>query len=79
MEQVNRGISGLTWAAIALVVIGAVNWGLVGLFEFDLVAALFGRLSAISRIVYVLVGLAGLYLLYAATQLGKRTRVTTTP
>ncbi|WP_437578150.1 DUF378 domain-containing protein [Sorangium sp. So ce887] len=79
MEQVNRGISGLTWAAIALVVIGAVNWGLVGLFEFDLVAALFGRLSAISRIVYVLVGLAGLYLLYASTQLGKRTRVTTTP
>ncbi|WP_437600601.1 DUF378 domain-containing protein [Sorangium sp. So ce590] len=80
MEQVNRGISGLTWAAIVLVVIGAVNWGLVGLFEFDLVAAIFGRLSAISRIVYVLVGLAGLYLLYyASTQLGKRTSVTTTP
>lgn len=79
MEQVNRGISGLTWAAITLVVIGAVNWGLVGLFAFDLVAAIFGRFSAISRIVYVLVGLAGLYLLYASVQLGKRARVTTMP
>ncbi|MGK3997125.1 DUF378 domain-containing protein [Sorangium sp. So ce1024] len=79
MEQVNRGISGLTWAAIALVVIGAVNWGLVGLFEFNVVAAIFGRDSAISRIVYVLVGLAGLYLLYATAQLNKRTRVTTMP
>ncbi|WP_437928458.1 DUF378 domain-containing protein [Sorangium sp. So ce291] len=79
MEQVNRGISGLTWAAIALVVIGAINWGLVGLFEFDVVAALFGRYSAISRIVYVLVGLAGLYLLYASVQLDKRTRVATIP
>ncbi|WP_433933336.1 DUF378 domain-containing protein [Sorangium cellulosum] len=79
MEQVNRGISGLTWAAIALVVIGAINWGLVGLFEFNVVAAIFGRDSAISRIVYVLVGLAGLYLLYATAQLSKRTRVTTMP
>ncbi|WP_437943820.1 DUF378 domain-containing protein [Sorangium sp. So ce281] len=79
MEQVNRGISGLTWAAIVLVVIGAVNWGFVGLFAFDVVAALFGRLSALSRIIYVLVGLAGLYLLYAAVQFGKRDRVTTMP
>ncbi|WP_437677619.1 DUF378 domain-containing protein [Sorangium sp. So ce131] len=76
MEQVNRGrISGLTWAAIALVVIGAINWGLLGLFDFNLVSAIFGPLSVISRIIYVLVGLAGLYLLYAATQLERRARV----
>ncbi|AUX28798.1 hypothetical protein SOCE836_008810 [Sorangium cellulosum] len=79
MEQVNREISGLTWTAIVLVVIGAVNWALVGLFDFNLVAAIFGRLSAITRIVYVLVGLAGLYLLYASVQLGKRARVSTMP
>ncbi|WP_437590775.1 DUF378 domain-containing protein [Sorangium sp. So ce1000] len=79
MEQVHRGISGLTWAAITLVVIGAVNWGFVGLFEFDVIAGIFGRLSAISRIIYVLVGLAGLYLLYASVQLDKRARVTTMP
>jgi uncharacterized protein len=75
MEQINRGISGLTWTAILLVVIGALNWGLVGLFEFNLVDAIFGPLSALSRAVYVLVALAGLYLIYAAAQLDKRARV----
>ena len=50
--------------ALVLVIIGAINWGLVGLFQFDLVAALFGGQSAtLSRIVYVIVGLAGLYCL----------------
>jgi uncharacterized membrane protein YuzA (DUF378 family) len=75
MEQINRGISGLTWTAILLVVIGALNWGLVGLFEFNLVDAIFGPLSAVSRIIYVLVALAGLYLIFAASQLGKRAGV----
>jgi hypothetical protein len=50
----------LHWIALLLVVIGAVNWGLVGLFQFDLVAALFGGQTApLSRVVYALVGLAG--------------------
>jgi len=50
--------------ALALIVIGAVNWGLVGFFRFDLVAALFGgQAAALSRIVYALVGLCGLYLI----------------
>jgi uncharacterized membrane protein YuzA (DUF378 family) len=47
--------------AAILVVVGAVNWGLVGVFQFDLVAALFGNASGLSRIVYTLVGLAGLF------------------
>lgn len=76
MEQRRTaGLSGLTWAAIVLVVIGAINWALVGLFNFNLVAAIFGPLSAISRIIYVLVGISGLYLLFAATQLNQRARV----
>jgi uncharacterized membrane protein YuzA (DUF378 family) len=51
----------LHWIALFLVVVGAVNWGLVGLFQFDLVAALFGGQAApLSRIVYALVGLSGL-------------------
>jgi uncharacterized membrane protein YuzA (DUF378 family) len=51
------------WIALTLVVVGAVNWGLVGLAQFDLVAALFGGQSApLSRIVYGLVGIAGLAL-----------------
>jgi uncharacterized protein len=49
-------------ATLVLVIVGAVNWGLMGLFQFDLVATLFGGpQAALSRIVYVLVGLAGLY------------------
>ena len=47
--------------AAILVVVGAVNWGLVGLLQFDLVAAIFGDMSVISRMVYVLVGLAGAF------------------
>lgn len=50
----------LHWIALVLVIVGAVNWGLVGLFQFDLVAALFGGQAApLSRVVYSLVGLAG--------------------
>lgn len=47
--------------ALLLVIIGAANWGLIGFFKFDLVAALFGDMSTFSRIVYALVGIAGLY------------------
>jgi len=54
--------------AFVLVVVGAVNWGLVGLAQFDLVAALFGgSASVVSRIVYSLVGLAGLLLVVLQT------------
>lgn len=46
--------------ALVLTVIGAINWGLVGLFNFDLVAALLGDMSIATRVVYTLVGIAGL-------------------
>ena len=49
--------------ALAITIIGAVNWGLIGIFQFDLVAFLFGDMSWLSRIVYILVGVCGLYLL----------------
>ena len=52
--------------AMILAIIGAVNWGLVGLFQFDLVAAIFGPASMLSRLVYSLVGLAGVTLAYTA-------------
>ena len=48
---------------LALVIVGAVNWGLIGFFRFDLVAFLFGNMTVLSRIVYAHVGLCGLYLL----------------
>ncbi len=53
----------LDYAALALVIIGAINWGLIGFFGFDLVRVLFGDMSLLSRIVYALVGVSGLYAL----------------
>lgn len=47
--------------ALILVIIGAINWGLVGIFNFNLVDAIFGVMSAISRIIYILVGISGLW------------------
>ena len=48
--------------ALALVIIGALNWGAVGLFRFDCVAAIFGgQAAAVSRVIYTLVGLAGIW------------------
>ena len=49
--------------ALTLAIIGAVNWGLIGFFNFNLVAFLFGSMSWLSRIIYALVGLCGLYLI----------------
>jgi uncharacterized protein len=54
-------MNGLQKTALVLVFIGALNWGLIGIFAFDLVAYLFGNLSMLTRIVYVVVFLAGLY------------------
>ena len=47
--------------ALILIIIGAINWGLIGLFNFNLVDAIFGTMSAISRIIYTLVGISGLW------------------
>lgn len=46
---------------LILIIIGAINWGLVGFFQFDLVAAIFGDMSTFSRIIYSIIGIAGLY------------------
>ena len=59
-----KQMSTLGWIAFVLVVIGAINWGLVGGFSFDLVKAIFGDMSVVSRIIYVLVGLSGLYMIF---------------
>ena len=48
--------------ALTITIVGAINWGLIGFFNFNLVAFLFGDMTLLSRIVYALVGLCGLYL-----------------
>ena len=55
-------MKGLDYTALVIVIIGAINWLLIGLFKFDLVAFIFGNLTWLSRILYVLVGICGLYL-----------------
>ena len=54
---------GLDYTALIISMIGALNWGLIGLFKFNLVSWIFGDMSWISRIIYVIVGICGLYLL----------------
>ena len=53
----------LDYTLLTLVIIGAINWGLIGFFRFDLVAFIFVNMSWFSRIIYALVGLGGLYLI----------------
>lgn len=55
----------LHWVTFVLVIVGGLNWGLVGLFNFDLVATLFGSMSMISKVVYVLVGLSAVYMIFS--------------
>lgn len=57
-------LNALDWVAMILAIVGAINWGLVGLFDFNLVTALFGAVPVLVTIVYILVGLAGLWLIY---------------
>ena len=62
----------IDWISMILLIIGGLNWGLVGLGNIDVVASIFGDGSALSRIVYVLVGLAALYSLYMLTKMNRR-------
>jgi len=64
-------LNSLQWVALILIIVGGLNWGLVGLFDFDLVAAIFGMMSVLSRIVYILVGLSAIYTLAALGRLTK--------
>jgi uncharacterized membrane protein YuzA (DUF378 family) len=65
-------LSALDWIALILIIVGGLNWGLVGAFGFDLVAAIFGSMSVLARIVYILVGLSAIYTLVIIGKLGKK-------
>ena len=67
----------LNMITLILVIVGGINWGLVGLFDFDLVAAIFGARSTLSRLVYILVGLSALYQFVPLTQMASRHDVAT--
>lgn len=65
---------GFDYTVLTIAIIGAINWGLIGFFRFDLVAFLFGDMSWLSRIVYAIVGLSGLYLLSLYGRIGSGDR-----
>ena len=62
-------MSALDYLAMALLIIGGLNWGMVGLFDVDMVATLFGPGSPATRVVYVLVGVAALYSVYTTAKM----------
>ena len=66
----------LDWIALALIIIGGLNWGLIGFFDYDLVASIFGSMTTVSRVVYVVVGISAVYLIIES--LIKSGRQTTT-
>ena len=63
--------STLDWVVFVLILVGAVNWGLVGLFSFDLVGTIFGSMSILSRIIYILVGVSGVYMIFNCKKMCK--------
>ena len=71
----NRSTMTATWVAFWLLVVGGLNWLLVGLFRFDLVAAVFGADTVASRIVYVLVGISAVYCAVTIPALRRSSRV----
>lgn len=58
----------LDWITLVLVIIGGLNWGLVGAFGFNLVNMLFGSIAILEKIVYILVGLSAIYVIYYITK-----------
>ncbi|UUZ50085.1 DUF378 domain-containing protein [Massilia sp. B-10] len=62
----------LDWVAMVLLIVGGLNWGAVGLLNVDVVAAVFGTQSPLSRIIYVVVGLSALYSIYTGSKMAAR-------
>jgi uncharacterized membrane protein YuzA (DUF378 family) len=71
VRESTTAMTGLDYAAMVLMIIGGLNWAMVGLFDVDVVATLFGPGSPASRVVYVVIGLAALYSIYTATKLSR--------
>ena len=55
----------INWIALILLVVGGLNWGLIGLLDFDLVASLFGAMTTVTKIIYSLVGVSAIWVLIA--------------
>jgi uncharacterized membrane protein YuzA (DUF378 family) len=68
-------LNGLDWTSLVLLIIGGLNWGLAGIFNFNLISAIFGPMSAISRFIYVLVGLSAVYVAVVSPKFARKSVV----
>lgn len=59
----------LDWTAMVITIIGGLNWGLVGLINYDIIETIFGIQTPVTRVIYVVVGLAALYTIYAVAKM----------
>jgi uncharacterized membrane protein YuzA (DUF378 family) len=59
-----KHLNAFDWVALALLIVGGFNWGMIGLFNIDLVSSLFGAMTTLTRIVYGIVGFSALYTVY---------------
>jgi len=67
-----KSLTSLDWTALVLVIVGGLNWGLIGLFKFDLVATLFGDMTGLSRTIYAIVGVSSVYVTAIAMNLARK-------
>lgn len=71
-ERTGSAAAALDYAAMALMIIGGLNWAMVGLFQIDVVASIFGATSPVTRLIYVVVGLAALWGIYLIGKLASK-------
>ena len=67
-----KNLTAYEWLALILVIVGALNWGLIGIFRLDLVATIFGDMSLFSRLIYSLVGVAAIFLAFISPRLSRK-------
>jgi len=65
-------LNSFDWLALILVIIGGINWGIYGIWGYDLVAVIFGSIAIIAKIIYILVGISAVYLAIASSSIGRK-------
>ena len=72
-KSAHQRMAAAEWIPMLLLIIGGVNWGLIGLLDFNLVAYLFGEMTTLARIIYALVGVSALYSIYLSAKMSRST------
>ncbi|MFA5009042.1 MAG: DUF378 domain-containing protein [Candidatus Paceibacterota bacterium] len=65
-------LNSFDWLALILVIIGGINWGIYGIWGYDLVAVIFGSIAIIAKIIYILVGISAVYLAIVSSSIGRK-------